>query len=155
MDGKHLRRVDKNAPIQTKLPNPNDLPDRSDAPPSGSRLKFLGNGSGVAVAAMTAGAIVFEPLLGADHSVGQAEEDHRVSGAARATESREIRIHAANHERAVPIPHHPTSGDEKRYADQSGTYTKGLPHDTFGRVDLNAFATLVTALDTGEHEDFE
>jgi hypothetical protein len=155
MDEKHLRRVDKNAPIQTKLANPNDLPDRSDAPPSGSRRKFLGSVSGVAVAAMTAGAIGFEPLLGADHSVAQAEQDHRLSGVARADESREIRINAANHERAVPIPAHPTSGDEKRYADQSGTYTKGLPHDTFGRVDLNAFATLVTALDTGEHEDFE
>src|ERR1700686_5858540 len=37
----------------------------------------------------------------------------------------------------------------------ANTYTKGLPHDSFGRVDLNAFATLVNALNTGEPEDFE
>jgi hypothetical protein len=155
MDEKHLQGVDENAPTQTRPANPNDLPNRSDTLPSGSRRKFLGNVSCAAVAAMTAGAIGLEPLLGTDHSVARAEENHRLTGAARADESREIRIKAANHDRAVPIPHHPTSGDENRYADQSGTYTKGLPHDTFGRVDLSAFATLVTALNTGEHEDFE
>ena len=155
MDEKRLRSVDKNAPIQTRVANPDDLPDRSDTLPSGNRRKFLGNVSGAAVAALTAGAIGLEPLLGSDHSVARAEGHDGLTGAARADESREIRIEAANHERAVPIPHHPTSGDENRYADQSGTYTKGLPHDTFGRVDLNAFATLVTALNTGAHEDFE
>jgi hypothetical protein len=154
MDEKHLRSVDKNAPIQTKVANPVDLPDRSDTPPSGSRRKFLGNVSGVAVAAATVGAIGLEPLLGSQYSVARAEDDG-LPGAARADESREIRINAANYERAVPIPHHSTSGDENRYGDQSGTYTKGLPHDTFGRVDLNAFATLITALNTGDHEDFE
>jgi hypothetical protein len=155
MDEKRLRSVDKNASVQTRVANPNDLPDRSDTLPSGSRRKFLGNVSGAAVASLTAGAIGLEPLLGTDHSVARAEENHGLTGAARADESRAIRIEAANRERAVPIPHHPTSGDENHYADQSGTYTKGLPHDTFGRVDLNAFATLVTALNTGAHEDFE
>ncbi|HEY4978718.1 MAG TPA: vanadium-dependent haloperoxidase [Candidatus Acidoferrum sp.] len=155
MNDKHLRSVDKNAPRQTKVAHRSDLPCRSDAPPSGSRRKFLGKVSGAAVAALTASAIGLEPLLGADRSQARAEENDRLTEAARANESREIRIKAANRERAVPIPQHPTSGDENRYADQSGTYTKGLPHDTFGRVDLNAFATLVTALNTGEHEDFE
>ena len=100
------------------------------------------------MAAATVGAIGLEPFLSSKYSVARAEGHSGLLGAARADESREIRINAANHERAVPIPHHPTSGDENRYADQSGVYTKGLPHDTFGRVDLNAFATLVTALNT-------
>jgi hypothetical protein len=155
MEKKHLHGVNNHPIPQTKVANRNDLAGRSDAPPSGSRRKFLGNVSGAAVAAMTAGVIGLEPLLGTDHSVARAEEKHRLAGAARADESREIRINAANHDRAAPIPRHPTSGDENRYADQSGTYTKGLPHDTFGRVDLNALATLVTALNTGDHEDFE
>ena len=41
------------------------------------------------------------------------------------------------------------------YADKGGTYTKGLPHDNFGRVDLQAFATFTKALNSGEFSDFE
>jgi hypothetical protein len=154
MDEKRLNSVSNNELPQTKVANPGDLPACSNAPPSGSRRKFLGNVGTAAVAAMTSGAIALEPLLGTDHSAAHAQ-DNGLTGAARADEAREIRVKAANRERAVPIPHHPTSGDQNRYADQSGTYTKGLPHDTFGRVDLNAFATLVSALNSGDHEDFE
>jgi hypothetical protein len=154
MDEKHFHGVDDNELAQTKVASRTDLPGCSDAPSSGSRRKFLGNVSTAAVVAMTSGAIALEPLLDADHSAARAEEKG-LTGATRADEAREIRVKAANRERAVPIPHHPTSGDENRYADQSGTYTKGLQHDTFGRVDLNAFATLVTALNSGDHEDFE
>ena len=155
MDEKHLRGVDKNTPIQTEVVNPDILPDRSDTPSSGSRRKFLGTVSSVAVAAATVGAIGLEPLLGGKHSIARAEQNGSLTGAARAEESQEIRINAANHERAVHIPNHPTNGDQNRYADQANTYTKCLPHDSFGRVDLNAFATLINALRTGEHEDFE
>ena len=154
MDEKHFHGVNNREIPETKLAGRSDLLGCSDAPPSGSRRKFLGNVSTAAVVAMTSGAIALEPLLSTAHSAAQAQEKG-LTGAARADEAREIRVKAANHERAVPIPHHPTSGDENRYADQSGTYTKGLPHDTFGRVDLNAFATLVTALNSGDHEDFE
>jgi hypothetical protein len=154
MDEKRLNSVSNNELPQTKVANLGDLPACSNAPPSGSRRKFLGNVGTAAVAAMTSGAIALEPLLGTDHSAAHAQ-DNGLTGAARADEAREIRVKAANRERAVPIPHHPTSGDQNRYADQSGTYTKGLPHDTFGRVDLNAFATLVSALNSGDHEDFE
>ena len=155
MHEKYLRNFDKNAPVRTKVANPNDLPDRSGPPPSGSRRKFLGNVSGVAVAAATVGAMSLEPLLGSKYSVAHAEDHDGSPGATRADESREIRIDAANAERAVPIPHHPTNGDENRYPDKCGTYTKGLPHDAFGRADLNAFATLVNALNTGKPGDFE
>jgi hypothetical protein len=154
MDEKNFHGVNNHALPQIKVSSRSDLPGSSGAPPSGSRRKFLGNVSTAAVVAMTSGAIALEPLLGTHNSAAQAQEKG-LTGAARANESREIRVKAANRERAVPIPHHPTSGDENRYSDQSGTYTKGLPHDTFGRVDLNAFATLVAALNSGDHEDFE
>src|SRR5947199_6063886 len=111
MGEKHLRSVDKNAPVQTKVANPNDLLDRSDKPPSGSRRKFLGNVRGVAVAAATLGAIGLEPFLGPKYSVARAKDHGELPGAARADESLEIRINAAIRERPVPIPHHPTSGD--------------------------------------------
>ena len=155
MDEKHSHAVNNNEGPHTKVASRGDLPGCSDAPPSGSRRKFLGNVSTAAVVAITSGAIALEPLLGAERSAAREEENNRSTLVVRADEAREIRVKAANYERAVPIPRHPTSGDENRYADQSGTYTKGLPHDTFGRVDLTAFATLVTALKSGEHEDFE
>ena len=47
------------------------------------------------------------------------------------------------------------NGDRDLYPDRGGTYTKGLPHDAFGRVDPNAFATFATALKTGKSSDFE
>jgi hypothetical protein len=47
------------------------------------------------------------------------------------------------------------NGDFALYPDKGGTYTKGLPHDNFGRVNLQAFATFTNALDSGEFSDFE
>ena len=155
MDEKHLRSVDTNAPPQNEVADPADLPDRSDMPLSGSRRMFLGTVSSVAVAAATVGGIGLEPLLGGNYSIARAEQNGGLTGTARADESQEIRINAANRERAVRIPNHPTNGDQIRYPDQANTYTKCLPHDNFGRVDLSAFATLVHALNTGEHEEFE
>src|SRR5208282_5085491 len=55
----------------------------------------------------------------------------------------------------VPPAVNVNNGDPALYADQGGTYTKGLPHDSFGRVDLGAFATLTNALNTGKFSDFE
>ena len=153
MDEKHLLSVDESAIIQTKLANGNDLASHSDGPPSGSRRKFLGDVSGVAVAA-TMGAIGLEPLLGSGSSVARAD-DHGSPGTARANEAHEIRLQAANAERAVHIPHHPTNGDENRYPDKCGTYTKCLPHDAFGRVDLGAFQSFVAALNSRRPADFE
>jgi hypothetical protein len=155
MGEKHLRSVANCAPTQTEVANPDDLSGHSETRPSGTRRKFLGNVGGAAVAAVTAATIGLEPLLGGKHSIARAEQNGGLAGAARAEESQEIRIHAANRERAVQIPNHPTNGDQNRYADQANTYTKCLPHDNFGRVNLNAFATFVNALNSGEHEDFE
>ncbi len=107
------------------------------------------------MAAATASAIGLEPLLGSQDSVARAEQSGGLNGAARANESAEVRIKAALRERAVNIPNHPTNHDITRYPDQANTYTKCLPHDGFGRVDLNAFATMLTALNSGDPDDFE
>jgi len=155
MDDNLSGNVAKNPSARTEAANPDTLPAGSDKLPSGSRRQFLGNVSGAAMAAATVAAIGLEPLLGGKHSSARAEENGGLTGAARADEAQEIRIHAANRERAVHIPNHPTNGDQNRYPDQANTYTKCLPHDNFGRVDLNAFATFINALNTGEHEDFK
>jgi hypothetical protein len=48
-----------------------------------------------------------------------------------------------------------SNGDLTQYADKGGTYTKALPHDQYGRVDAAAFASFMTALETGDAADFD
>jgi hypothetical protein len=70
-------------------------------------------------------------------------------------EAFELRVAEAMQDAEVPAARNVNNGDEARYADKSGTYTKGLPHDAFGRVDLNAYQTFKTALNTGDFSDFQ
>jgi len=48
-----------------------------------------------------------------------------------------------------------TNGDNDRYHDKCATYTKGLPHDSYGRVNLGAYSALSKALKSGKFADFE
>jgi len=135
-----------------------DLHVPPDTPRSESRRKFLGNVRGVAMAAATAGAIGLQPLLGSRHSVASAADrdgDGDSLASERAEEAAEIRIETMKADRKIPIPPHTTNGDEERYADKCGTFTKALLQDGPGRVNLNAYETFKTALRTGNPEDFE
>jgi hypothetical protein len=73
----------------------------------------------------------------------------------RLIEAFELRVAEATEDAGVPAARNVNNGDEARYADKGGTYTKGLPHDAFGRVDLGAYQTLKTALNSGEFSDFQ
>jgi hypothetical protein len=52
---------------------------------------------------------------------------------------------------------HPQSdnGDEQRYADKCGTYTKGIQQAAIGLVDLAAYESFKKALNSGDPEDFD
>jgi hypothetical protein len=67
---------------------------------------------------------------------------------------RAIRHTAADRAYALPMPEHPTNGEEASYP-YVANYSKGLPHDELGEVDPAAYRALVRALGTGEREDFE
>ncbi|HEX4227965.1 MAG TPA: vanadium-dependent haloperoxidase [Bryobacteraceae bacterium] len=73
----------------------------------------------------------------------------------RADGAEQIRIAVARNERDVPIPPHPTNGDEAEYETKTGNYSKGLPHNDAGEVDLAAYQAMLTALRTGKVADFE
>ena len=66
-----------------------------------------------------------------------------------------LRVGEATQDALVAPAVNVNNGDTALYADKGGTYTKGLPHDNFGRVDLQAFATFTNALNSGEFSDFE
>jgi hypothetical protein len=72
----------------------------------------------------------------------------------RVATSLKIRMDAAV-ESTSQIPPHTTNGDEERYADKCGTFTKGLKQDGVARVNLAAYQTFKTALESGKIADFD
>jgi len=66
-----------------------------------------------------------------------------------------LRVQAASEEAQLPIPDHPDNGDESRYSNLIGNYSKGLPHNNLGEVDQNAYNTYLQALASGAPADFE
>src|SRR5438309_6529409 len=73
----------------------------------------------------------------------------------RANRAYRIRVDAARLDRDAPSATPLTNGDEDRYSNKIGNYSKGLPHDDAGEVDLNAYNTLTHALTTQKPADFE
>jgi hypothetical protein len=139
------------------------------APKSPGRRRFIA-GLGAATAAVSSG--VLAPLVAASSAKGSEVPDFQtqsVFGAAprrkshgggnpakqRVMESFQLRLSVAQQDGHVSPAVNINNGDPALYRDQGGTYTKGLPHDDFGRVDLTAFATLTKALNSGKFSDFQ
>lgn len=66
-----------------------------------------------------------------------------------------VRVAAAKANQDIPIPPHPTNGDEERYPNKIGSDSRGLPHNKLGEVDLKAYESLTKAVTTHNHDDFE
>jgi len=66
----------------------------------------------------------------------------------------QIRLSTAIAERDVPVPPQVDNGDEFLYPSRIGNYSKGLPHNSIGEVDPTAYNALLTAVTSGEPEDF-
>jgi hypothetical protein len=73
----------------------------------------------------------------------------------RVLRSLALRTQAAGRDASVPAPRQFNNGDEARYADKCGTYTKGVLQSGIGRVDPSAYRSFKHALETGEPADFE
>jgi hypothetical protein len=66
-----------------------------------------------------------------------------------------LRTATAAQDAFVPALPQITNGDEARYSDKSGTYTKGVLQTGIGLVDLAAYESFKKALDSGDPADFE
>jgi hypothetical protein len=128
---------------------PNNNHDRGS-----SRRRFLGQ-----VGAALAGGALF-----GRSAIAAAQSDNPVLGGpiaapgsdhSRVEDAKKIRINCANNEAHIHVPPHTTNGDEQRYHDKCGTYSKGLLQDGIGLVNLAAFQSLKHAIDTGRFQDFE
>ena len=66
-----------------------------------------------------------------------------------------IRRDAAIFQRDVAPTPSVSNGDEQTYANRIASYSKGLPHNDLGEVDLNAYNAYLQALNSGQWADFE
>ena len=138
------------------------------SPKSPGRRRFIA-GLGAATAAVSTG--VLAPIVAASSASARETPDLSTQsdfGGARSGnglpasvtnkrvgEAFALRVAEATQDALVGPAINVNNGDSARYSDQGGTYTKGLPHDNFGRVDLQAFATFTDALNSGEFSDFQ
>lgn len=82
-------------------------------------------------------------------------EELRPATSHRVLRSLALRTRAAGSDAFAAAPAQIDNGDEARYGDKSGTYTKGVLQTGIGLVDLGAYATFKHALSTGNPADFE
>jgi hypothetical protein len=66
-----------------------------------------------------------------------------------------MRRDAAIFQRDRPLQTSMSNGDEQLYPNRIGSFSKGLPHNNLGEVDLNAYNAYLQALNSGNWADFE
>src|ERR1035438_4319648 len=116
------------------------------------RRQFVGQVGGAA-AALAASVFAGSSAASAE-SPGSAEVTAGPTNQ-RVMQAFNLRVAMANQDAGVPAATNVNNGDDALYPDKGGTFTKGLPHDSFGRVDLTAYGTLKTALASAQISDFE
>ncbi len=65
-----------------------------------------------------------------------------------------VRTKAAKFQMKTPPLDHLCNGDECLYPNKIGNFSKGLPHNFLGEVDINAYKKYIKALKTGKVSDF-
>ena len=124
-----------------------------------SRRSFLSQVGG-ATAATIAASVANQPAVAQTTSNLEAIKQQAVLEATDSDPNRVVkaytcRVNAANLALQRPLVEQRSNGDDDRYLTKIGSYTKALPHNQLGEVDLNAYATLVKARTTQNPDDFE
>ena len=129
---------------------------RSSKSPSTTRREFLGNVTTIAVAA---GAVGLSPVLGSKGVTVKANHLDNVLGPLslqeREDRSAALRVNAARTDFDLPLATHQVNGDEARYANKIGSFTKNLRHNSRGEVISTAYAAFIHALETARDSDFD
>lgn len=125
-----------------------------------NRREFLGTLGKTAVSAAVVGASV--PFLDSKSSAAAQKAlpeniiRHPFPATQRAAQCYQIRVAAAQANfQATSKVKRLDNGDENRYANKIGSYSKGLRHEANGEVNLASYNTLLTALNSGNASDFE
>src|SRR5271154_694000 len=121
-----------------------------------SRRQFLGHiGAAAGLAAGTLAAPAVTAATQGNTSNGWGGSTPAAGANGRGLEAYELRVSEATRDALLGAAKNVNNGDQARYADHGGTYTKGLAHDAYGRVTAASFASLETALNTGKFSAFE
>jgi len=120
-----------------------------------SRRKFLTRVSGAVAATLAADAVHLPLLKGQSSGTAEAGEIGPLSPQKRRNRAFRIRQTTARFQRDLPLPDHASNGDEKLFANKIGSYSKALPHNDLGEVDLTAYDALIAALSSGDPAAFE
>jgi len=129
-------------------------PKTAGTPESPERRAFIG---GLTTAAVAAGMVGLEPAFSpeAASAAGAAKPASPGVGPLRRNAAYKVRQDAAVFQMQLPLPGHPANGDEDLYPNRIASYSKGLPHNSLGEVDPNAYRSLLAALASGNPADFE
>ncbi len=73
----------------------------------------------------------------------------------RAERAYEVRLRAAEAQRALAGPSNVSNGDERSLPRRIACFSKCLPHNELGEVDGAAYGFLLAAVRSGEHDAFE
>ena len=123
-----------------------------------SRRAFLTQVGGAA-ATIAAGATIAQGAKAASNAGGAAQEsasaESGISGRARALQSFNNRIGAAQAELNTRIPNEVTNGDEQRFSNHIGNYSKGLAHNGIGEVLPSSYASFLRAVNSGRPALFD
>src|SRR5215813_5755322 len=122
--------------------------DRAKQSPISRRTLLEGSASVVAAVGGWAGTTL---LPGAANAADPAAG----GGSPRQQAAFRMRMAAAQAYLEEPQPVHRSNGDEARYSDKRASFSKTLPHNDFGEVDAEAFATFVSVLSSGDPNGFE
>jgi hypothetical protein len=125
--------------------------DRKEVPADSSRRSFLGTVGGATAA--LAVALPLEPLFEGKHGQAEAAVVSYKSNK-RTNDSWNYRKNTAQAEK-IDVGILPDNGDSQRYTDFSGSWSKCLKHDYLGIVNSASWLSLVQALQSGRHQDFE
>src|SRR6266404_1400605 len=119
-----------------------------------NRRRFLNDLGGLTAGSIVGSVLSNTALAASVKENAKGPDDDRSDSARRDNAAYQIRHKAALDERNAPSPDHPTNGDDLRYANKIGSYSKTLPHNRLGEVDISAYAALVHAVATSEPSDF-
>ena len=162
---KHHREIEMSAD-QEPIDGPDSdltqqLPGRADGvrPSSTGRRKFLGQvGLGVAATIATGSTASaqspFQTNKCDDVNFPFGVEPGQFASN-RFMKSYNCRLAAAKMARSRRLVLHIDNGDDDLYPNKIGSYTKALPHNQLGEVNLAAYETLVQARTTRDPDDFE
>lgn len=148
-------------PISTSAAVP-DTPSLKKSANASSRRAFLAQVGGATAATIASAAVAAGPLAPSAAAQQNAAQPNvssdfgsNAAARARALKCFSNRVNAAQAELNVRLPNELTNGDETRFPNRIGNFSKGLVHNSIGEVDSASYNSLLRAVNSGDSRMFD